>query len=246
MFLLTKDYWKIKTTEKKGRGVFAKKDINPGTIIGDYLGRVLKTAEETIYEKDDELYLMYYHDRASIYPTDIKKPGIHLINHSCTPNCWMYTYRGHTLFFALRHIFAGEELTVSYLLSPLDKWCDPCIHNCMCGSFLCTKTMHLSEKRYDSWSEYHEKESSKTKRERIRYGQELPKLSDYPHQITDDPIYSLFGSPQEPSQRYDDQNLPTLGELRKRIRTTGKTLEFPHLHTRILGVVEDVIYQEPI
>lgn len=246
MFLLAKDYWEIRNTPHKGRGIFAKKDINPGVILGDYLGLVIKTAEEDIYEKDEDLYLMYYHDRATIYPSDVTQPGVHLVNHSCTPNCWMYTYKGHTLFFTLRHIFAGEELTISYLVSPKEKWCEPCTHECKCESVICTKTMHLSEKRYDSWSEFREKEEEKTKRERIRYGKELPPLSKYPDSIADNPIYTLFGSTKKPAQKYNDKILPKMPELRRRIRETGKIIEFPSLDLRILGLEEDSIISEKI
>jgi uncharacterized protein len=161
MILLPDGSWEIKTTEKKGRGIFAAKDITPGTVIGDYIGRVIKTAEEDTSQKDG-LYLMYYHDYASLYPTDIHASGIHLINHSCAPNCWIFTYKGHTLFFTLRKIFAGEELTASYLLSP-DAFCDPCGHTCRCGSAFCTRTMHLPEKQFKKWNAFAEEQGKENK-----------------------------------------------------------------------------------
>src|ERR1700687_1155673 len=103
MFLLPREFWEIKKTKEKGLGVTARKKINKGTIIGDYLGKVIKTREYDFSKVKQELYLLYYSDQASIYP-DLGEPGIHLINHSCAPNCWMYTYKGHTLFFAIRKI----------------------------------------------------------------------------------------------------------------------------------------------
>jgi len=45
MFLISDDYWQIQKTKEKGYGVFAKKEIKKGTIIGDYLGKVIKTAD---------------------------------------------------------------------------------------------------------------------------------------------------------------------------------------------------------
>jgi len=137
MFLLGKDFWQIKKTNKKGNGVFAKKNILQGTVISDYLGKVIKMSEYDLDLDKDGLYLMYFSDRAGIYP-DLTTPGPHLINHSCTPNCWMYIYRGHTLFFALRDIKPGEELTISYLLSPKDESCNNCTHVCKCDSEFCT------------------------------------------------------------------------------------------------------------
>lgn len=244
MFLLPQDYWEIKKTKKKGRGIFAKKDINAGTVIGDYIGKVIKTAEEDTYEEDG-LYLMYYHDYASLYPPDINAAGVHLINHDCAPNTWMYTYQGHTLFFAIRHIFAGEEITVSYLLSP-DEACDPCTHQCHCENIICTQTMHLSKERYDKWNEVNEEQTAKTKRKRIRYGKELPQLDAYPQTIPDHPVYTLLGSSKKPSLSRDDEKLPSISEIRKIIRETGRTLAFPKLGLTVFGVDNNVIISQPL
>jgi hypothetical protein len=239
MILLADDVWEIRNTQEKGRGLFAKKDIEAGTVIGDYIGKVLKTAEDDTLEKDNNLYLMYYHDRASLYPLDTDAPGVHLINHSCAPNSWMYTYKGHTLFFTLRHIFKGEELTASYLLSPYDEFCNPCNHACKCGLATCTNTMHLSKERYEKWSKFSELEAKKTKKKRVRYGHELAKLSSYPDEIPDNPIYALFGSFDKPPKILNDTKLPSNEVLRRLIRQTGLTLEFPNLKKKVLGVQGD-------
>jgi uncharacterized protein len=243
MILLPDDAWQIKTTPKKGRGIFVTKDLPAGTVIGDYIGKVIKTAEEDTHEKDDELYLMYYHDYASLYPVDVKAPGLHLINHSCAPNCWMYTYKGHTLFFALRHIFAGEELTVSYLLSP-DRACHPCHHICHCESIICYHTMHLSQERFDKWDAFETEQAKQTKRARIRYGKVLPTLPEYPKSIPDHPIYTLVGSATQPALILEDKKLPPTQEIRKIIRETGRILEFPALKTKVFGVDNDTILQK--
>lgn len=237
MFLISSDYWEVRKTPKKGRGVFAKKDIEAGTIIGDYLGKVIHPRDEDEIDDSENFYLMYYHDRASIFP-DLKKPGIYLMNHSCTPNAWMYTYKGHTLFFALRHIFPGEELTLNYLLSPQDELCAPCTHLCDCEGVICHQTMHLSKKRYAFWSDFHHEEMSKTKAERIRYGHDLPALKAYPKAPQDHPVYDLFGSMLEKPEVMDDTKLPSLKEIRKKIIETGRTLVYPKLNLHILGVTD--------
>ena len=51
MCLLKDADWEVKKTKEKGRGVFCKKEIKAGTVIGDYLGKVIKTAEYDL-EKD--------------------------------------------------------------------------------------------------------------------------------------------------------------------------------------------------
>jgi hypothetical protein len=244
MFLLPVDYWEVKTTAHKGRGVFAKKDIGPGLVIADYIGRVIKTAEEDTTEKDGQLYLMYYHDRASIFP-DLDKPGAHLLNHSCTPNTWITTYKGHNIFFTLRHIFAGEELTTSYLLSPQDDICkDECTHQCHCGSPFCTHSMHMNHKRYEAWNDYEVEQMDKTKRQRIRYGKDLPMLPDYPKTIPDHPVFILFGNDGQAPEVIQTKKLPAVSELRKLIRKTGKTLYFPKDNLHIFGIADDQIIAE--
>lgn len=245
MFFLKDSEWETKKTEKKGRGVFTKVDIEPGTIIGDYLGQVVHPADEATIQDEACFYLMYYHDRASIFP-DLKKPGIYLINHSCIPNVWMYTYRGHTLFFATRKIFKGEELLVNYLLSPLDESCKPCEHMCHCGTILCHSTMHLTEKKYDLWSEFHDKEMGETKRERIRYKTMLPPLDKYPNEIKDHPLYTMFGYPKESSLVVKGKKIPSTKDLRLLIRNSGRKLLFPELKIEILGIEDDVVYSKEV
>lgn len=191
MFLLPDDYWEIKKTQEKGNGVFAKRKIAPGTIIGDYLGKVLKTAEYDLESDKKGLYLMYLTDEASIYP-DLTKTGIHLLNHSCQPNCWIYQYKGHTLFFALSSIDPDEELTISYLLSPEDDTCSPCTHVCKCSSAFCRGTMHLEKTKYIKWQQFQNQQKKKTKTVTFVFGQNLKPLTSYPQIDPTHPIYTFM------------------------------------------------------
>lgn len=185
MMLLSNKYWEIKNTKSKGRGLFAKKDISKGTVIGDYIGKVLRP-EDTLVDEEN-FYLIYYHDHAVISP-DLEKPGVHLLNHSCIPNAFLYIYKGHTLVFALRRISKGEEVTIPYLLAPKDKFCKPCPHICKCGNLQCSGTMHLSKEKYDKWRKFGDTQAKETKRERVSFGKELPLLSSYPKRISGDYI----------------------------------------------------------
>lgn len=193
MFLLSQTYWQVKQTKEKGRGIFAAKEIPAGTVIGDYLGTVIDMAQFDPGDDAEHLFLMYFTDRACIYPDDTR-PGVHLINHSCRPNCWIYSYRGHTLFFSLRTIKPGEELTISYLLSPDDGTCAPCIHVCKCGSKFCTGSMHLSPKAYALWQTFQKNERKKTRRVPFRFGDILAPLPVYPETIPDNPVYAAIWS----------------------------------------------------
>ena len=234
MVLLPEQTWEIRTTPQKGRGIFTKEMIRPGTVIGDYVGTIINNVTDDTREKDG-LYLIYYHDRASIYPSDIQAPGIHLINHSCMPNCWLYTYKGHTLFFTLRTIFPGEELTADYLLSPAE-YCTDCQHQCHCETLVCRGTMHLPEEQFQLWNTFHERQGKETKRMQIRYGKQLKPLKEYPHVISDSPIYNLYGSLFEKPKIRHEEKLPSLNTMRKMLRETGKMQSFPKLALTVLGI----------
>lgn len=225
---------------KKGKGIFAKKDIPGGIVIGDYIGKVMRTAADVI-TKNEKLYLTYYSDHASILPDNLQSPGVHLINHACDPNSWMYIYHGHTLFFTLRRIFKGEELTISYLLSPLDEFCNPCAHKCRCGSNNCLLTMHLSKDRYNAWRIFNDRAVRQTKRASIRYGKNLAVLSSYPKKIPDHPIYRLTGFLGQPPITLNVSKIPGVSDIRKMIRTTGRTINLPKIGKKILGVENNQI-----
>lgn len=177
MILLDESSWEVKEIKNKGKGIFAKKSITKGTIIGDYLGKIIRPEEAIVDESN--FYLMYYSDRAVITP-DLKTNGVHLLNNSCEPNSWLYIYKGHTLAFALRDIKKGEEITIPYLLSPQTEHCNPCPHICLCGELNCSGTMHMGVEKYKKWRSITDKQSRETRREKIVYGKELKKLSSYP------------------------------------------------------------------
>jgi len=191
MFLIPKDCWEIKQTAEKGRGVYAKKTIEKGVVIGDYLGVLVDNAEYDLKTDEKGLYLMYYTDRTSIYP-DLTKTGPHLINHSCSPNSWIYKSKNHTLFFAIDTIKQGEEITISYLLSPKDELCSPCPHGCKCNSKVCTGSMHLSGKKYIIWQKFQDSQKIGARVPKIIYGETLKRLPSYPKIKHSNPIYKVI------------------------------------------------------
>lgn len=153
MFLIGKSYYQIKKTKKKGLGVFAKKIIKAKTIVGEYTGEKVEIEKYDLEKDKDGLYLMFLDDKYAIYP-DLNMKDIHLINHSCEPNCWILNTKGKVYFFALRDIKSGEELTISYLLPPKDNTCRLCTHDCYCDSKKCTGTMHQSIENFKKWQSF--------------------------------------------------------------------------------------------
>ena len=63
--------------------------------------------------------------------------GTHYINHSCEPNAYMRTLYGHVLFFALRDIQPGEEITIDY-----EQTLHPNSKRCSCGAKNCRGTIN--------------------------------------------------------------------------------------------------------
>ncbi len=63
------------------------------------------------------------------------------INHSCQPNSFVRIMHGRIIFFALRDIKAGEEITLDYIESyhSNEKRCD-------CGAAKCRGTINLIKK----------------------------------------------------------------------------------------------------
>jgi hypothetical protein len=154
----------------------------------------------------------------------------------------MRTLYGHTLYFALRRIFPGEEMTVPYLLGPPDEeTCDPCHHACLCGSPVCTGTWHLSDEKHQRWSDYENDIAEKYPPKRVKPGQPLPKLDKYPKTISDNPVFDLFGYDNIEPAVYDDETLPKVPELRKRIRETGRRLDFPKFHQTVYGILNGLV-----
>jgi len=243
MFLITDTSYIIKKIKGKGRGVCATRDIDAGTVIGDYLGTIVRPKDAD--EKKHGLYDMAGGDKYDILG-DPRVPGIHLINHSCAENCEVYPYKGHILCFSLRKIFKGEELTVNYdLYAPDEKETTCDMHTCSCGSKICMGTMHRGLSPADAaWEKLKKKEFGPFYHNKIpgKYGTLLRPLKKYPHSIHDHAnLYNVFGTETRPPARYADRTLPAIGELRKRIRKTGKQLALPKLHLQIYGVRNGVL-----
>lgn len=94
----------------------------------------------------------------------------------------------------MKDIAAGEELTIRYLLSPQNEFCNPCKHLCRCGNARCVGTMHLNEETYLKWRTLTETQAKETKRARIRYGKELPLLDEYPQKTPNEYIQKVMST----------------------------------------------------
>ena len=102
--------------DRKGRGLYATKNIKAGTRIIDYIGNIITKKQTESSNKFDNAKPIYLFNLNSRYDLDgdFEYNTARLINHSCNPNCEV-TGKGLKLWiFALRDIKKGEELSYDY------------------------------------------------------------------------------------------------------------------------------------
>jgi hypothetical protein len=235
MFLLPQI--KVRKTSKKGKGVFATDIIESGKVVGDYLGTVTPTDEGTDKYEDDAVYDMWYSDEVDICP-DPDSDGMHLVNTSCEPNCAMTALGRHTILFALRKIFPGEELTYDYFLGEQDEDCEPGSDNCHCGSDFCRGTMYSNPKAYEEWEEHLEEiMEGLPEGPPVPFGEELPPLDSYPDSIEDNDIYPIFGYAKTKPHKCESDILGSKQKMRQLIRETGQQLAIEELGVIVEGIM---------
>ncbi len=238
MFLLSSDSYVVKNVPKKGRGVFANRDIPAGSVIGDYIGLIVTddVALKKESENNNDIYAMNYHNNLCIFPRDHKEIGIHLLNHSCSANCETIEYFGHKIFFTLRRVLKGEELTIDYSFSPGYVNEKDFVYPCFCGSSSCRGTMYASNDKLDVYYSFCKKESKGQKFKWLKSGEKLFPLEKYPKEIKDNKVFNLFANTHVAPLVLTDKKIPNILELRKKIRETGKALKFINLGLKVIAI----------
>ena len=110
--------YKIKKSniDKKGRGLYAIKEIKKGTRIMDYVGKIITKKQTEQSEKFDNAKPIYLFNLNKKYDLDgdVLWNTARLINHSCSNNC-DYNGTGLKLWVVtIKDIKKGEEITVDY------------------------------------------------------------------------------------------------------------------------------------
>jgi hypothetical protein len=119
-----------------GRGCFSTTHFPSRKKIAEYTGERISDAEACRRGGRRKLRICSIDDQWSLDGSRGGN-GTHYINHSCEPNAFMRSTRGHVLFFALRDIHPGEEITVDYgtTLHKDSK-------KCFCGAASCRGTIN--------------------------------------------------------------------------------------------------------
>lgn len=142
----------VRNSAIHGTGCFARRPIEEGERILEYIGEKITKAEsnrrglaqEEKAKTTDEgaVYIFELNKRYDIdgnVPENIAR----LVNHSCDNNCQAVNVRGHIYFEALRPIAEGEEISIDYGYD-ISHFLD---HPCRCGSPRCAGYIVSKEQR---------------------------------------------------------------------------------------------------
>jgi uncharacterized protein len=123
---------RVGTSPIDRQGLFAARDIPPGTRIVEYLGEKISKDESARRLAQYNTYIVYLNEQYDIDGETLANAARY-INHSCDPNCTV-EYTTETLWIvALKPIQAGEELSCNYGFDARDYEKFPC----RCGATTC-------------------------------------------------------------------------------------------------------------
>ncbi len=123
-----------------GRGVFARRDLRAGTVLGEIDGVVLDV------EPADPSYCMELPSGRVLEP----EPPLRFLNHSCEPNCELFYWTDDAAALqedrlwlqTIRAVTAGEELLIDY------GWPATAAIPCRCGTAGCRGWIVDAEERH--------------------------------------------------------------------------------------------------
>jgi SET domain-containing protein len=104
----------IRKSPINGKGCFATRHFSRARKIAEYAGERISDLEARKRARRRPILRICDIDGRWSLDGSRGGNGTHYINHSCAPNAYMRTVYGHILFFALRDIQAGEEITIDY------------------------------------------------------------------------------------------------------------------------------------
>ena len=127
----------IKKSKINGKGCFAIIPFKRGRKIAEYAGERINDLEAQKRARKRRILRICDLDGRFSIDGSRGGNGTHYINHCCEPNAYMRTLYGHVLFFALRDIRAGEEITIDY-----EQTLHPDSKRCFCGAKNCRGTIN--------------------------------------------------------------------------------------------------------
>ena len=133
--------------DRRGRGLYATKDIKEGIRIINYIGKIItkkQTEESEKFNNAKPIYLFNLNKRYDL-DGDVSWNTARLINHSCSNNC-DYNGTGLKLWVtAIDDIKKGEELTADYGFGYDENYKQ---FPCKCGTKNCCGYIVRAESRW--------------------------------------------------------------------------------------------------
>ena len=120
---------RISESEIHGTGVFARKHLICGEVILIFDDSRLVDDDHPLADSESSEHCDYLPNGAVVL---MQEPERH-INHSCSPNVYVYSTDHERYLLAMTEIDEGEELTYDYSINAVegDIW------ECQCGSANC-------------------------------------------------------------------------------------------------------------
>jgi SET domain-containing protein len=127
----------IRKSPINGKGCFATIHFKRGRKIAEYAGERITDLEARKRARKRRFLRICDIDGRFSLDGSYGGNGTHYINHCCAPNAFMRTVYGHVLFFALRDVHPGEEITIDY-----EQTLHPDSKRCFCGAKNCRGTIN--------------------------------------------------------------------------------------------------------
>ena len=127
----------VRKSKIDGKGCFAVTFFPKGRKIAEYAGERITAGEGERRLSTRRKHRICALDDGWSLDGSRGGNGTHYLNHSCDPNAYMRTTRGHLIFMALRDILPGEEITCDYISTY-----HPDDYRCRCKSPKCRGTIN--------------------------------------------------------------------------------------------------------
>ena len=121
-------------------GIYAEEPIPAKRKVIEYIGERINRVETKRRSNEREFNYLFTLDKYWTIDGSVGGSGAEFINHGCEPNLVCRIVKGHILYFALRPIKKGEELTIDYHFSA-----DVETVACACGAEQCRGTINLKK-----------------------------------------------------------------------------------------------------
>jgi SET domain-containing protein len=120
-------------------GVYAAEAIPARRKVIEYTGEKISRHEQ---KRRSNRTLNYLFTLNTYWAVDgsVGGSGAEFINHCCEPNCESRIFKGHILYYSVRDIRPGEELTVDYNFGADEE-----VTTCACGARGCRGTINLKK-----------------------------------------------------------------------------------------------------